>query len=209
MLCYSENDCLDCGGNLRFSSNSPSNVTIYSQNGAEETIHRVKECSNQECRNHYSYSYFTRKNVFYQNQSPAKFFYKDATKKMYFLSSFVTAFTTSYLITMLTDMMLCPEYSFWQKATSYNLSVPTGNATMCHKRLIEGFLQYSLLQMLKIYQPQLEWSNLPLSFDVDTNLLCLFPQLKKGFQRMHSQHRCDTLGCGLVIGWDADCKVRF
>ena len=136
MLCYSENECLDCGGTLRFSSNSPSNVTIYSHQGSEETIHRVKECTNQECRNHYSYSYFTRKNVFYEDWSPAKFFYKDSTKKIYFLSSFITAFTRTYLITMLTDMMLCPEYSFTQKAAAYNLSVPTGNAAMCVNRLI-------------------------------------------------------------------------
>ena len=209
MISYPENLCLDCGSRLKFSTNAPSNVTIYSHSGSEETHHRVKECTNQECRTHYSYSYFTRKNVFYEDRSLAKFFYEDAANKKYFLSSFVTAFMTSYLITMLTDMMLCPEYSFEQKATSFNLSVPSGNVSMNPKRLIEAFMQYALLKMLTIYQPALGWRNLLFSFDVDKNLLNLFPQLKKGFQKMHSKHFCDTPGCRLVLGWDADCKVNM
>ena len=207
MLSFSGTNCLDCGGNLKFSQNSPSNVTVYSHSGSDETFHRVKECTNQKCRNHYSYSYFTRKNVFYENRSLAKFYYEDATKKMFFLSSFVTAFTTTYLISMLTDMMLCPEYSFTQKAAAFNLSVPTGNVVMNYKRLIEAFMQFAMLQMLNTYQPELVWSNLPLSFDGDKNLLNLFPQLKKRFQTMQSKHCCDTPGCRLVVGWDADCKV--
>ena len=127
--------------------------------------------------------------------------------EVFFLSSFVTAFTTSYLISMLTDMMLCPEYSLTQKATAFNLTVASGNVTMNYRRLIEAFMQYALLQMLKIYQPELGWSDLPFSFQVDKNLLKLFPQLKKGFQSFHSQHCCDTPGCRVVVGWDADCKV--
>lgn len=207
MLFYSGENCLDCGHLLKFSDNKATVLTVFSSHGSSEIKHHVKVCTKMACRNHYHYTYFTRKNVHFKEKKLAKFFYEHATKNSIFMLSSITAFTVAFLISMLTDMMLCPEYSFQQKATAFNLSVLSGNTVMNKQRLIEAFMLFALLEMLKTYQPELRLSTCPFSFNLDENLLKFTPSIKDSFQKLHAKHSCAVPGCRLVIGWDADCKV--
>jgi len=206
-LCYEQSKCLNCKSDLKILRKSSNIVTVYSATGSKEYIHLLKVCSHQACRSHYHFTHFTKKNVFYKEKNLAKFFYEDSTRKNIFLSSNYTGFESSYLRSMMTDMMLCPEYSFCQKATAYNLSVPTGNLELNQKRLLEGFMLFALLEMLTMYIPNSKLSSTAFSFDLDENLNTWTTALKDGFQGHHATHRCNTPGCGSVIGWDADCKV--
>ena len=209
MLCYSGENCLDCGSLLKFTTDKPASITVYSSIGSSEIPHRIKVCIKKNCRSHYHYSYFTRKNVFFSGRNLAKFYYNQATKNTIFMSSSISAFMVTFLISLLTDMMLCPEYSFQQKAMAYNLSVHSGNTFLNNKRLMIAFMQFALLEMLRIYQPEKPLSSLSFSFDLDANLLKFTPSLKESFQKYHANHGCSASGCRIVIGWDADCKVML
>ena len=209
MLCYSGELCLDCGSQLNFKDRRTSTVTIYSQNGSSDLKQKTKVCTKQSCKNHYHYSYFTRKNSYFKENQLAKYYYENTTEKSIFVSSSSTGFLTSFLFSMLVDMLVCPEYSFFTKATAFNLSVSTGNVKLCHKRLSEGFLEFALLQMMNIYQPTIPLPSIAFSFLLDESLLKYTQQLQQLFRRHHAKHSCNVPGCRVVIGWDADCKVRF
>ena len=102
MLMFAGKNCLDCGSDLKFSDNEPAVVTVYSQTGSNDMAHKVKVCRNQKCRVHYHHSHFTRKENFFSGNSLAKFFYPATTSQEIFVSSCQTAFTTAFLLTMLT-----------------------------------------------------------------------------------------------------------
>ena len=209
MLCYTGITCLDCGSDLKFKDDRSSEIIVYSDNGSSTMKHKIKECSNRQCRNHYHYSHFTRKNSFVTGHSLAKYYYKEASKNVIFMATCATAFFTSFLASILTNMMLCPEYSFYQRANAFNISVSDGNDQLDRRRLAEAFFQYALLEMLSFYLPERELIQTAFSFDLDWNLLKFTPLLKDQFQIFHAKHRCDTPGCRTVIGFDADCKVSF
>ena len=78
---------------------------------------------------------------------------------------------------------------------------------MGRQRLTEAFFQLALLDMWKLFNDAKPLSSLVQSHDVDRNIGDLMPLLKDSFQQYYSKHRCDIPGCGIVIGFDADCKV--
>ena len=90
---------------------------------------------------------------------------------------------------------------------TYNLNVPTGNDVLDPRRFTDAFFQFALLDMWKLFHPDVGLSTLTQSHDVDRNITDLSSTLKHQFQRFYSAHRCDIPGCGIVIGFDADCKV--
>ena len=145
----------------------------------------------------------------YENNKLAKFFYDDCLEKEYFFPSSSTAFETDFLRSFYSEMCLCPEYSFYQKSMTYNLNVPTGNDVLVPKRFVEAFFQFALLDMWKLFNTQVGLSTLIQSHDVDRNISDLTSTLKHQFQQYYSTHRCNTPGCGTVIGFDADCKVNM
>jgi hypothetical protein len=209
MLLYSGTKCLECDSVLKFEDSKSSVVTIYGLNGSKDHLHQVKVCPQKNCRAHFHYTFFTKKGVFFKERRLAKFFYDAAATKTIFMSSNSTGFEIKILESLMTDMMLCPEYSFYQKAMAYNLSVPSGNDYLIYKRLLEGFFQFALLKMLGIYDPDMCLSTLLFSHDLDENLLKFTPTLKDLFGKHFAKHRCDVPGCGSVLGWDADCKVSL
>ena len=207
MLQYSGKICVDCNSDLKTGDNKTTKIVVYGNDGSSVVKHIVKVCTNKSCRNHYHFSHFTRKNVFFKGKCISKFFYDHSTRESVILMSNSTAFKVSFLRSLMTDMAVCPEYSFQQKATAYNIGVPSGNVQLCPKRLMEAFLLFTLLDMMRVYQPSVGISSLPFSFDLDENLLKFTPTLKNLFQSCYAEHRCNVNGCGSVLGWDADCKV--
>ena len=205
MLCFIGLFCIFCKSILKKSNKNPSTVTVYTSRGSFRTQHVVKCC--WTCHAHFHYSYFTRLKVNYDNNKLAKFFYDDCLQKEYFFSSASTAFKTEFLRSFYAEMVLCPEYSFHQKSMTYNLNVPTGNDVLDPRRFTDAFFQFALLDMWKLFHPDVELSTLTQSHDVDRNITDLTSTLKHQFQRFYSAHRCDIPGCGIVIGFDADCKV--
>ena len=182
-------------------------ITVYTSRGSFHAQHMIKRC--RTCQAHFHYSYFTRYNVNYENNKLAKFFYDDCLEKEYFFPSSSTAFETDFLRSFYSEMCLCPEYSFYQKSMTYNLNVPTGNDVLVPKRFVEAFFQFALLDMWKLFNTQVGLSTLIQSHDVDRNISDLTSTLKHQFQQYYSTHRCNTPGCGTVIGFDADCKVNM
>ena len=201
--------CLFCKSILQTDTKRPATVTVYTAKGSFQCHHFVKKCQSKKCRAHFHYSYYTRYHVHYDSNMLAKFFYDDSLKKEYFLTSSSTAFQTEFLRSFYSDMFLCPEYSFYQKSMNYNINVPTGSAMMERKRFTEAFHQLALMDMWQLFNEKKPLSTLKQSHDVDRNISDIISSLKVSFQQYYSRHRCDIPGCGVVIGFDADCKVRF
>ena len=144
----------------------------------------------------------------YDDNKLAKFFFDDCLEKEFFFSSSSTAFESEFFRCFYSDIVLCPEYSFHQKCMNFNLNVATGNDKLVPNRLTEAFFQFALLDLWNLFNTEVGLSTLIQSHDVDRNITDLTPTLKNQFQRHHSTHRCDSPGCGTVIGFDADCKVK-
>ena len=207
MLSFAGIFCLFCKSILRLDEKRPSTVTVYTSVGSFLCKHFVKKCDRKDCQAHFHYSYFTRYHVFYDKNMLAKFYYDDSLNKEYFLFSSCTAFKTDFLHSFYSDMFLCPEYSFYQKSMNFNITVPTGNIMMEPKRFTEAFFQLALMDMWQFLNPGHLLSTLIQSHDLDRNIDDLLPLLKRSFRRHYSEHRCDTPGCGVIIGFDANCKV--
>ena len=207
MLSFSGILCFFCKAILHLNEKRSSTVTIYSSSGSFQSRHFVKRCPTKKCRAHYHYSYYTRQNVYYDDNMLAKFFYEDSLQKDYFLASSSTAFKTDFLRSFYSEMFLCPENSFYSKSMNYNLNVPTGNAVLQPKRFRDAFFQLALLEMWKLFNSTASLSSLIQSHDVDRNITDLMPSLKQSFQDYYSEHHCEISGCGSVLGFDADAKV--
>ena len=208
MLCFAGILCFFCKSILQIDKR-PSIVTVYTSTGSFQCQHFVKKCGTKACRSHYHYSYFTKFHVNYHRNLLAKFYYDDSLKKEYFLCSSSTAFQTEFLKSFYSNMFLCPEYSLHQKAMEYNINVPTGNAIMDPKCLREAFYQLALMDMLQLFYSGKQLSSLIQSHDVDKNIIDILPSLKVSFRQYYSKHRCNVPGCGVVMGFDADCKVSI
>ena len=202
MLVFTGLFCLFCASILVTDKKQPSLVAVYSSNGSFQTQHTIKVCTNKDCRTHYHYSFFTRHKVHFSGSKLARFFYDDALQKPYFQVSSCSAFEMDYLRSFYSDMYLCPEYSFYQKATSFNINVKTGNIAMDRRRFTEAFFHLALLDMWSFYNTATLMSTISLCFDLDSNIEVLLSELGRRFQGYHSEHRCS------VKGFDADCKVR-
>ena len=188
MLTYTGETCIDCESPLKFESKKLTKIIVYGINKTYVAETHVKVC--------------------FKENSLTKFFYNTSTTNPVFVSSNETAFETEFLRSFLSELFICPEYSFSQKATSFNLSIKSGNFWLHRKRLADAFFQYALLEMLRCYENQVDIPSLSFSFDTDLSLLKYQPVLREQFQKYHAEHRCETPGCGVVLGWDADCKVR-
>ena len=210
MLMFTGVFCIFCASLLKIDKKRPSLVTVYSANGSYQTQHIIKICDKKSCRTHYHYSFYTKYQTFFSDSMLARFFYNDCLDKPLFLVSSCSAFDMEFLRSFYSDMYLCPEFSFYQKATSFNINVPTGNVTMDRRRFTEAFFQLSLLEMANFFDPDASLSSLCFSFNLDLNINKIMPRLKQQFQTFYSKHRCQINGCGKVLGFDADCKVsRF
>ena len=207
MLSYAGFHCLFCNSLLKESGLKPSKVTVYSHKGSYTIQHVIKCCKTVDCRTYYHFSYFTKHKVYYKGNKIAKFFDDDTIQKPFFMASACTAFEMEFLRSFYSDMFLCPEYSFYQKAMNFNINVATGNYMLNHKRFTEAFFQLALLELRLFFEKDLKLSTLPLSHDLDSNISDMTPLLKDLFQRCYSEHHCDVKGCRSVIGFDADCKV--
>ena len=95
------------------------------------------------------------------------------------------------------------------RSTKNNINVQTGSAMMERKRFTEAFHQLALMDMWQLFNAEKPLSTLKQSHDVDRNISDIIPSLKLLFQQYYSEHRCNIPGCGVVIGFDADCKVSF
>ena len=127
MLFFTGILCIFCDSLLKLEGKRPKTVTIYTSRGSFQAQHVVKICHAKRCRAHYHYSFFTKYQVMYNDHKLAKFFYHDSLQKEYFFTSSSTAFETEYLRTFYSDMVLCPESSFHQKADYFNMNAATGN----------------------------------------------------------------------------------
>ena len=207
MLSFTGLFCLFCKSLLHLDEKRPATVTVYTLNGSFQCHHLVKKFRSKGCNAHFHYSYFTKYHVYYDKNMLAKFYYDDCLKKEYFLSSSSTAFQTEFLRSLYSDMFLCPEYSFYQKSMNFNITVQSGNIMMEPKRLTEAFFQLALLDMWQLFNSAKLLSSLIQSHDVDRNINDIMPSLKDSFRHYYSKHHCDIPGCGVIIGFDADCKV--
>ena len=124
MLGFTENSCLNCNSPLKPVDKKPASVVVYGTLGSSIKDHIIKVCTIKSCRDHFYRSHFTRRGLFYKNKSLAKFFY-DNTFSQVFISTRATAFEISFLHFMLSEIVVCPEYSFYAKATVFDMSVPT------------------------------------------------------------------------------------
>ena len=182
MLGFTGNNCLDCNSPLKPIDKKSASVVVYGTSGSSIKRHDIKVCTKKSCRAHFHHSHFTRRGVFYKNKSLAKFFYNNTCSQQVFVSSCATAFEISFLHFMLSEIVVCPEYSFYAKATAFNMSIPTGNTQMCRKRLTEAFFLFALLEMMRSYQPGTPISSWAFSHDLDDCLLEFTPTLKQLFQ---------------------------
>ena len=136
---------------------------------------------------------------------PPSSFIEILWEKKFFLGTSCTGFSLRFLQTFTSEIFLIPEMSFYGKANSFNMSVNSGNIALEKQRLAESFYMFSLLSMIKYYYKPIE--ELKFGSDVDSNISLYLSQVKSGFVKKSSQHRCETPGCGTCVGWDADCKV--
>ena len=182
MLSFTGLLCIFCNSVLKIDTKRQTSVCVFTTNGSFYTQHAVKICPLQKCRAHYHYSYYTKLNVYYKDKKLAKYFYDNSLDNEYFFATSSTAFATSFLRSFYTQMFLCPEFSFYQKAMSFNLDMPTGNIILAPKRLRDAFFQFSLLEMWKFFKKNDQLSSLSQSHDIDTNVNDLTPFLKEAFR---------------------------
>ena len=77
-------------------------------------------------------------------------------------------------------IVVCPEHSFYVKATVFNMSVPSENTWMCSKLVTKAFFLFALTEMMRTYQPGTTISSWAFSHNLDTCLLEFTPTLKPG-----------------------------
>ena len=64
-------------------------------------------------------------------------------------------------------IVVCPEHSFYVKATVFNMSVPSENTWMCSKLVTKAFFLFALTEMMRTYQPGTTISSWAFSHNLD------------------------------------------